>query len=210
MSSMNSTTLPPQFDPARLRVTARVQEAILRYGYSALTMSVLAQACGLTRRGLYHHFSNKDDAFRAALWFENLRRLEDGTRAAREVLESGGNTLDVVAALLDVRFGVTRRMLAQSPHAKEINDVAFLIAEDMMMYVAARINEILTELLKELVVLKRLHINDGVTSEYLASLLTDGARGVNQARPPIPSEKLAQRYRDMSAAILFGCATVPG
>jgi AcrR family transcriptional regulator len=207
---MNGMTLPPQFDPARLRVTARVREAILRYGYEALSMSVLAQACGLTRRGLYHHFSNKEDAVRAALWLENIERMAEGTRTARAVLESGGTALDVVTALLDVRFGVTRRRLAQSPHAKEINDVAFLIAEDMMMYVAARINEILTELLKELAALGRLRINDNVTPEYLAGLLTDGARGVNQARPPIPSEKLAQRYRDMSAAILFGCATVPG
>jgi len=202
-------TLPPQFDPARLRVTARVREAFDRYGYTALSMSVLARACGLTRRGLYHHFSNKEEAFRAALWLENIERLAEGTRAARDVLESGGSTLDVVAALLDVRFGVTGRRLALSPHAKEINDMAFLIAEDTMMYVAARINEILTGILQELVALRRLRINADVAPDHLASLLTDGARGVNQARPPIPPEKLAQRYRDMSAAILFGCATVP-
>ncbi len=202
-------TAQPEFDQARLRVTARVRDAILRYGYEALTMSMLAQACGLTRRGLYHHFSNKDDAVRAALWLENIERMEDGRRSAREVLESGGSALDVVATLLDVRFGVTRRKLAQSPHAKEINDVAFLIAENMMIQVAVRINAILADFLKELATLGRLRINDGVALEYLASLLSDGARGVNQARPPIPSEKLAQRYRDMSAAILFGCATVP-
>lgn len=202
-------TLPLQFDPARLRVTARVREAFDRYGYTALSMSVLAQACGLTRRGLYHHFGNKEEAFRAALWLENIERLAEGTRAARDVLESGASALDVVAALLDVRFGVTRRRLAESPHAKEINDMAFLIAEDMMMYAAARINEILTGILQELVALGRLRINADVAPDHLASLLTDGARGVNQARPAIPPEKLAQRYRDMSAAILFGCATVP-
>lgn len=202
-------TLPPEFDPARLRVTTRAREAFDRYGYTALTMSVLAQACGLTRRGLYHHFSNKEDAFRAALWLENIERLAQGTKAAREVLDRGGSALDVVSVLLDVRFGVTRRRLAQSPHAKEINDTAFLLAEEMMMYVAARINEILTGLLQELVTLGRLRINTGVAPEHLAGLLTDGARGVNQARPPIPSEKLAQRYRDMSAAILFGCAILP-
>ncbi len=202
-------TAPPEFDQARLRVTARVREAILRYGYEALTMSKLAQACGLTRRGLYHHFSNKDDAVRAALWLENIERLDDGTRAAREALDAGGSALDVVAALLDVRFGTTRRRLAQSPHAKEINDVAFVIAQDMMMHVAVRINAILADFLNELVARGRLHINKDVAIDYLAGLLSDGARGVNQARPPIPSEKLAQRYRDMSAAILFGCATIP-
>jgi AcrR family transcriptional regulator len=205
---MSNMTLPPQFDQARLRVTARVREAFDRYGYTALTMSVLAKACGLTRRGLYHHFSNKDEAFRAALWLENIERLAEGAQAAREALDRGGSALDVVSVLLDVRFGVTRRRLAQSPHAKEINDVAFVLAEEMMMFVAARINEILTDLLKELVTLGRLRINTGITPDYLAGLLTDGARGVNQARPPIPFEKLAQRYRDMSAAILFGCATV--
>jgi AcrR family transcriptional regulator len=186
-----------------------VRDAILNYGYEALTMSVLAQACGLTRRGLYHHFSNKEEAVRAALWLENIERMAEGTKAARDILKSGGSALDVVSALLDVRFGVTRRKLTLSPHAKEINDVAFLIAQDMMIYLAARINEILAELLEELVALGRLRINEGVRLEHLASLLSDGARGVNQARPPIPPDKLEQRYRDMSAAILFGCATVP-
>ena len=173
-------------------------------------MSILAKACGLTRRGLYHHFSNKEDAVRAALWLENIERIDEGTRAARDTLDSGGSALDVVSALIDVRFGITRRKLAQSPHAKEINDVAFLIAEDMMMHVAVRINAILTDFLKELIARGRLRINEGVAPEYLASLLSDGARGVNQARPPIPPEKLAQRYRDMSAAILFGCARFRG
>lgn len=79
-------TVQPEFDQARLRVTARVQEAILRYGYGALTMSTLAKACELTRRGLYHHFSNKEDAVRTALWLENIERIDEGTRAARDTL----------------------------------------------------------------------------------------------------------------------------
>jgi AcrR family transcriptional regulator len=198
-----------QMDPARLRVTLRAHEAFLRYGYNALSMSTLAEACGLTRRGLYNHFSNKEDAFRAVLWLENETRLEEGQRAATALLEEGAGALDVVFGLLDVRFGILRRRLNVSPHAKEVNDMAFLLAHEMMINVAGRLNAMMTDILNQLVARGRLRIHANITTEHLASLLTDGARGVSQARPPVPSEQLAQRYRDMSAAILFGCAIVP-
>ena len=45
----------------------RLRQAFLDHGYEQLTMSGLAQVCGLTRRALYHHFSNKEEAFRFVL-----------------------------------------------------------------------------------------------------------------------------------------------
>jgi hypothetical protein len=45
-----------------------------------------------------------------------------------------------------------------------------------------------------------------LTSAGVAQLLADGARGVNQQRPAIPVSQLAERYRNLANAILYGCA----
>jgi hypothetical protein len=42
----------------------------------------------------------------------------------------------------------------------------------------------------------------------MAQYLADGARGVNQSLPPRPAVTLAERYRKMSAAVLYGCAEI--
>ena len=49
-------------------------------------------------------------------------------------------------------------------------------------------------------------LKPGVTPELLAQSLCDGARGTNQALPPIPIDELHLRYRQIIEAILFGAA----
>jgi AcrR family transcriptional regulator len=184
----------------------RISQAFLDYGYEQLTMSGLARACGLTRRALYHHFSNKEEAFRHMLRVGNERAIDKGMAAGRAVLEHGGGAVEVLSEIMDVRYGDTRRRLAASPHALEINDQAFRRGGDIMMEWAARFQRQLADILAELQAGGRLRPKPAVSIEDLAQTLADGARGVNQARPPVAPEKLPERYRRMCEAILFGCA----
>ncbi|HEY8948374.1 MAG TPA: helix-turn-helix domain-containing protein [Rhizomicrobium sp.] len=189
------------------KIIARTQEAFLRHGYKAMTMVTLADACGLTRRALYYHFSGKDDAFRAVIRFENDEALEAGRQAARAVLNGKRpNALNVISAWTDARYGETRRKLNTSPFAKEINDAAFAICADIMIEYATVSHDELAKLLRLLQQRHLLKLNRSARPEAVARLLADGARGVNQTRPPIPNAILAQRYREISAAILYGTA----
>jgi hypothetical protein len=40
----------------------------------------------------------------------------------------------------------------------------------------------------------------------VAAIIGDGARGVNQLRPPVPPDEIAPRYRQITEAILYGSA----
>ena len=71
-----------QVDGARTRIVRRANDAFLAHGYGDLTMSQLAQICGLTRRALYHHFSSKEDVFRAVVRLNTLAATEAADRAA--------------------------------------------------------------------------------------------------------------------------------
>jgi len=187
----------------------RLRQAFLDFGYEQLTMSKLAQLCGMTRRGLYNHFSNKDDAFRHLLRVGNVNATREGIAAGRAALEAGGSVADIMGEIMNVRYGEARRQLSSSPHALEINDQAFRRAGDIMMESAAVFQRQLTELLIELQAAGKLRLRPDIDVEELTQLLADGARGVNQARPPIAPEKLSGRYLSMCRAILHGSVDEP-
>ena len=65
------------------------------------------------------------------------------------------------------------------------------------------------ELLVEMEARRLIQLKPGVTTAALAQSLCDGARGTNQALPPIPIDELPVRYRQIVQAILFGAASLP-
>jgi len=169
----------------------------------------LAELCGISRRALYHHYSSKEEVFRATLRLNNAIALEAGDAAAAAALARGEGPVDVIAAWLDTRFGGTRRDIGGSPHGRELNDIAFRLGMDVIIEVSHESNRRIAELVSTLQTQGKLRLRDGVSLQKAARLIGDGARGVNQARPPVPNELIAQHYRDIAEAVLFGCAIAP-
>ncbi|HEY5085494.1 MAG TPA: TetR family transcriptional regulator [Rhizomicrobium sp.] len=201
------TIQPPDF--ARTRIVQTATMAFVEHGFDRLTMGRIASLCGLTRRALYHHFSSKEELFRACLQLGDVNALERGDAAAHALLDSGAGAVDVIAGWFDMRFGQVRRRVNDSPHGDALNDLAFRLASDIMIEVWHGTHRTIAALLAELEQRGLLALRKGVTIEVTARLLSDGARGVNQARPPIPNGLIAQRYREMTEAVLYGCAKQP-
>lgn len=193
-------------DKAKHRIIASATRAFLDQGYERLSMSALAEYCGLTRRALYHHFSSKEEVLRAAVRTNNALAMLRGHEAGREALAHGASAIDTIAAWLDQRFGTTRRNIGESAHGQELNDAAFRLATDIMIEVSYESNLKLAELVAELCESGQLTLRPGYDPERIGRLIGDGARGVNQSRPPFPNHEIAARYRDLVEAILFGCA----
>lgn len=192
----------------RESLARRVQQAFLDHGYEQLTMSGLAKACGFSRRALYHHFSNKEDAFRFGLRQAGEVAIDAGMAAGRSAIARHSSAVHVFTEIMDVRYGENRRLLARSPHALEINDQAFRRARDIMIEAAIDFQDRLAKLIGEMADLGILRLKPGTTPEDLAQSLCDGARGSNQALPPISADELPTRYRRIIAAILYGAAEV--
>lgn len=169
-------------------------------------MSALAEICGLTRRALYHHFSNKEEAFRYVLRYDGETAIEGSFAAGRERLEAGAGAVEILTAIMDARYAANRRRLALSPHALEINDQAFRRARDVMIEAAVDFQDKLTAFVAEMEQRGLLSLRIGVTAQQAAQMLADGARGSNQTLPPIPIEELPKRYAAIIAAILHGVA----
>jgi AcrR family transcriptional regulator len=191
------------------RLMARLRQAFLDYGYEQPTMIGLAKACDLTRRALYHHFSGKEDAFRAVLRWRHVREIEAGMEAAQARIAEGASVVEALVAAFDARYGETRRDLARSPHALELNREAFRRAHDVMSESAIDFQARLAEFLSRLAERGLLRPKEGVDFAEMAQLLCDGARGCNQTLPLRSPLSLPERYARMCEAVLYGCAT-PG
>jgi AcrR family transcriptional regulator len=188
----------------------RVERAFLDHGYSELSMIGLARACELSPRALYYYFSGKEEAFRAAVQFRNSEAIGAALAAGRTLRATGGGALDILAKIMDARYGETRRALNLSPHIVELNAEAFKRCQDNMIASAIHFQKELSDLIVDFQAAHLLRVKDGVAPEQIAQALADGARGVNQRLPPIASDALPLRYRDMCAFVLYGSARAPG
>jgi AcrR family transcriptional regulator len=187
----------------------QVNQAFLDNGYSGLSMVRLAKVCGFTQRALYYYFSNKEEAFRAMIAFRQAESIKLGLEAGRTILAKGGNALDVLTRILDVRYGDTRRRVIRSPHTVELNAEAFKRCRDLMIKSAIAFQADLENVIADLQASRMLKLNHRFTPAQIAQALADGGRAVNQALPPIASEDYSARYRQICEMVLYGCAVLP-
>lgn len=182
----------------------RISRVFLEHGCEAMTMSDLARHCGMTRRGLYHHFNSKDQAFQEVIRLGNERTRRASLAEGEKLIAQGAGLLDAVTGILDVRYGETRRTLAASPFAQEVNDYAFRICRPVMLEAARLFQADFVTFLESMLATRAIRLRADMTVETLVQLLCDGARGTNQSFMAPAPESIRERYRDMSKAILFG------
>ncbi len=128
----------------------RVESAFPAHGYSELTMRGLAKACDFSTRALYFYFSNKEEAFRAMVRFRNDLALRTGFAAGQKQRADGGDALDILTAVINIRYGDTRRIANASPHIVELNAEVFKRCNDIVTEVALFFEAELGKLIVEL------------------------------------------------------------
>jgi AcrR family transcriptional regulator len=187
----------------------QIESTFLAQGYRALTMEMLAEACNFSRRALYFYFSSKAEAFRAMVLFRNEVALSTSFAAGRKRWSEGGNALEILAEIINIRYGDTRRIANASKHVVELNAEVFTRCNDIVRDVALIFEADLAKLLIELQSAGLVRLRAEVMAEQLSQALCNGARGVNQRLPAVSPEALADGYRDMCRYILYGCAEMP-
>lgn len=198
--------MQPAFSAATARIVEEADAAFLAHGYAQPTMAELAELCGVGRRALYYHFHDKEELFRAVMRHFNAKYQAEADIYGTRALERGDPPAEIIGGWLDTRFGETRRKLLASRFGGELNTVGFRIGSDIMIEVSYETNRKLGDLVATLAGKGHLKLKPGISADVAAQMLADGARGVNQQRPPIPDAELGARYRAIVTAILFGCA----
>jgi len=88
----------------RERILDSAAKIFSQYGYRLASMELVAQACGLTRQALYHHFDSKEALFRAVVEAVHENALEAERAAAAREEQAGKGLADVMVAQLQARY----------------------------------------------------------------------------------------------------------
>ena len=132
--------------------------------------------------------------------------LSTSFAAGRKRWSDGGNALEIVSEIINIRYGDTRSLGNASKHVVELNAEVFTRCNDIVRDVALTFEADLAKLIIELQGAGLLQLRPDVTAEQLSQALANGARGVNQRLPAVAPDELANHYRDMCRFILYGCA----
>ena len=197
-------------ETARDRLMRKLVQVFLEHGFEHLTMRGISKAADISPRSLYNYVSSKEEALCESIRWMHGGEIRAGLAAGRRVLDEGGGAVDVLVAIFDTRYGMTRRNLGVSAHAADLNAQAFRRCYAVMTESAATFQDDVSTVLDDLSLRRLLILQPGVTSAELSQLLADGARGVNQTLPARPESTLPERYRRMIEALLFGSAERAG
>jgi AcrR family transcriptional regulator len=128
------------------RSQAKPQDRILdaalsvfrRHGFRRSSIEQAAEAAGLTRQALYHHFSSKEALFRAVVERLYESALAAEIAAAKAAEARGADLAGIVLAEISARFRYLLSSLDGSPHVEELFSEHLAQARDLYQSYAGR------------------------------------------------------------------------
>src|SRR6267378_5434778 len=128
----------------RTRILDAAMLVFRRQGFRRSSIEQAAEAAGLTRQALYHHFKSKEALFRAVIerLHENALAAEIATADASE--KAGGTLAEILTAEITARIRELIAPLEGSPHIEELFSEHLLQARDLYQKYAAHYAEQLT------------------------------------------------------------------
>jgi AcrR family transcriptional regulator len=181
-------------DGKRQQILSAALGVFFKYGYKRVSMNEIAEAAGISRPGLYLHFSSKEEVFRAAiLQFSDglIEEITKGLPSRKTVDEKVQYAFEVWTVQ---RFDLTRK----SPEAKEISDSSYEFAREALDESYAKLESVLASILKGQV--RSSGNKKGLSAEKTAHILTSAVRGFKLVAKS--ATELRQLIKDLLGFIL--------
>lgn len=189
----------------RDRILDAAMAVFRRHGFRRSSIEQAADAAGLTRQALYHHFKSREALFRAV-----IERLHDGALAAEIAAtnaaeKAGGSLADILIAGATARLTQFIASFDGSPHIEELFSEHLLQARDLYqkyagLYVAhgaATIERVCRK--------QRLVLADGMTPQRLAQCLEMAINGAKSAHPGMqPADAFVDALTTMARMLVAG------
>jgi TetR/AcrR family acrAB operon transcriptional repressor len=118
---------------ARNRILDAAMLVFRRQGFRRSSIEQAAEAAGLTRQALYHHFKSKEALFRAVIERLHESALAAETAAANAAEKDGLGLADILIAEVSGRLGQLIASLEGSPHIEELFSEHLLQARDIYL-----------------------------------------------------------------------------
>ena len=169
-------------DP-RTRILDAAITVFRRQGFRRSSIEQAAEAAGLTRQALYHHFKSKEALFRAVIerLYEDAFAAETAAIAAME--KAGGSLADVIVAAVTAKLGQLVKSLDGSPHVEELSSEHLAQARDLYQKYAVAHGQQLTMAIVRICRKQGLTLNAEMTPRDLARCVEMTINGTKSAYP---------------------------
>ena len=104
----------------RDRILDAAMTVFRRHGFRRSSIEQAAEAAGLTRQALYHHFKSKEALFRAVIEHVHESALAAETAAVTAAEKAGRGLADILIAGLTARLKQFIASFEGSPHVEEL------------------------------------------------------------------------------------------
>ena len=176
-----------------------------RHGFRRSSIEQAAEAAGLTRQALYHHFKSKEALFRAVIERLHEDALAAEIAAASAAEKAGGSLADILVAAVSARLGQLAASLDGSPHVEELFSEHLLQARDLYQKYAALYAEQLAATIARVCRKQGLTLSTGMTPRELARCVEMAVNGTKSAYPAMqPADAFLKDLEIMLRTLVAG------
>jgi TetR/AcrR family acrAB operon transcriptional repressor len=178
-----------------------------RQGFRRSSIEQAAEAAGLTRQALYHHFKSKEDLFRAVIERLHDNALAAEIAAAEATEKAGGSLADILIAEITARIREVIAPLEGSPHIEELFSEHLLQARDIYQKYAARYAAQLASAIERACRKQRLVLKD-MSAPDLARCIELAFNGTKSAYPAMqPADAFLRDFGIMVRTLVAGAVS---
>jgi AcrR family transcriptional regulator len=189
----------------RDRILGAAMQVFRRHGFQRSSIEQTAEAAGLTRQALYHHFESKQALFRAVIEHVHECALAAELAATAAAEKAGKGLADILIAGLTARMKEFIASFDGSPHVEEIFSEHLLQARDLYQKYAAGYAAQLTATIERVCRKQKLSLVRGISSSELARCVEMAMNGAKSANPGMqPPEAFLRDLDIMTRTLVTG------
>jgi AcrR family transcriptional regulator len=195
---------------ARTRILDAAMLVFRRHGFRRSSIAQAAEAAGLTRQALYHHFKSKEELFRAVIerLYENALATEIAAANAAE--KAGGSLADILVAQLGWRLRLAITSLDGSPHIEELFSEHLVQGRDLYQKYAGLYDAQVVATIERVCRKQRLVLAQGMTSRDFSRCIVMAINGAKSAYPAMqPADAFLNDLEIMVRTLVAGAVAAP-
>ncbi len=175
-----------------------------RQGFRRSSIEQAAEAAGLTRQALYHHFKSKEALFRAVIERLHENALAVEIAAAEAAEKAGGSLADIRIAEITARIRELIAPLEGSPHIEELFSEHLLQARDLYQKYAVHYADQLTATIERVCRRRHLIVKD-MSARDFARCIEMAFNGTKSAYPSMqPADAFLRDFGVMVRTLVAG------
>lgn len=177
-----------------------------RHGFRRSSIEQVAEAAGLTRQALYHHFESREALFRAVIERVHESAIAAEQSAIGKAEQEDGTLADILVAGMTARMGTMIASFDGSPHIEELYSEHLVQARDLYQKYAAIYAEGLVAIVARTARRQQLTLPEAMSPAEFARLVEMAVHGSKSQHPAMqPADAF---LKDMALMVRALCAGV--